>query len=241
MRTASLHLDKGSVFRGDPVMNTGPKVILVAVVSAFCTSLAWAGPVLTFEGLRNFEQIASFYDGGEGSLGSGPGPDYGVRFSSLALAYIPGLQTGKVTPFPGDPSPPTVMLLFDPGNRFGAGYPTSLTMDVSRGFIHSLTFSDIAIGRIGSITIYSETGGGGSILAQQTLPITPEAFSSPITLSFSGTAESVVFKGGNDQLAVDNITFSAIVPEPTAWISLMVGLGSAYLLFSRRRRKPAAH
>jgi hypothetical protein len=36
---------------------------------------------LDFEGLQNNEQILSFHDGGTGSLGSGPGTNYGVLFN----------------------------------------------------------------------------------------------------------------------------------------------------------------
>jgi hypothetical protein len=196
-----------------------------------------AGPVLTFEGLQNFEGVSSYYNGGDGSLGTGPGPNYGITFSTYALAYIPGLQTGQITPFPGDPSPPTVLLLFDTSSPFGAGYPRSLTMDVTNGFSQALYFYDIDIGRVGSVQIWSEPDGTGSMLAQQSLPITPAAFSSsPTMMTFSGTAESVVFTGGNDQLALDNISFaSSTVAEPSTAISLLVSLAVSCLIYSRMR------
>jgi hypothetical protein len=196
-----------------------------------------AGPVRTFEGLQNFEQVSAYYNGGMGSLGSGPGPNFGITFSSNGVAYIPGQQTGKVTPFPGDPSPPTVLLLFN--QPFGAGQPTSMTMDVAAGFSGSLLFYDIAIGRAGSATIYSGLDGGGTVLAQQALPITPEAFGGPAIVPFSGVAQSVVFTGGNDQLALDNITFIPPIPEPSSWI-LMVGMVSSSLIFYARRKRMAA-
>ena len=131
-----------------------------------------------------------------------------------------------------------MLLVFNntPGG-FGAGYPTSITMDVSGGFAQVLSFYDIAIERIGSAMIYSGLDGTGALLANVALPITPEAFSSPTVVTFAGIAESVVFTGGNDQLALDNISFGS-VPEPSAWISLCVGLGGSSLIFARRRRKP---
>ena len=114
-----------------------------------------------------------------------------------------------------------------------------MTMDVSAGFTGSLTFYDIAIGRPASVTIYSQPDGIGTILAQQALPITPAAFSGPTTLTFSGTANSAVFTGGNDQLAIDNITFATPIPEPSTWV-LMAGLVSLCLIFCPWRRRVAA-
>ena len=96
-----------------------------------------------------------------------------------------------------------------------------MTMDDTDGFSQSLIFYDIVIGRTATVQIYSGLDGGGTMLAQDTLPITPEAFGAAMTLSFSGNAQSVVFTGGNLQLALDNITFGAAsVPEPAGWILL---------------------
>jgi len=213
------------------------KGFVAAVVCMLFASSTRAEPFLiTFEGLQKFEQIDSFYDAGTGSLESGPGPDYGVTFK-YALTYIRGLQSGNVNPFPGGPSPPTVLLVFNTRSRFGAGYPTSITMDVSDGFSQALSFYYNAIGRDASVTIYRGSDGTGTILAEQSLPITPEAFSNPMIVNFSGVANSVVFAGGNDQLALDNIAFSSAIPEPSGWLSLTVGLGGIYLVFCRLGRK----
>jgi hypothetical protein len=226
----SLRLDWGCI------MSTARKIWVFLSLLAICVGRAHGGTVLTFEGLKNFEQVAGFYNGGKGSLGSGPGTNFGVTFTSDALAYIPGEQTGKVTPFPGDPSPPTVLLMFEPGNPFGAGFPISMTMNVSAGFSTALSFYDIAIGRAGSVTIWSGLDGTGTMLAKQALPITPAAFGGAQVLNFSGIAKSAVWTGGNDQFALDNIAFAS-VPEPSAWLLLCLGLGSSYLLFGARPKK----
>ncbi len=147
-----------------------------------------------------------------------------------------GVQSGFPNPFPGDPSPPTVLLVFNAANPIGGGQPTSVTMDVDGGFTGGILFYDIAIERVGSVKIYSGLDGTGTVLASLALPVTPEAFLGPTTLTFAGTAESAVFTGGNDQLALDNITFLASVPEPAAWISLSIGLASSCVFFARRRR-----
>ena len=100
-------------------MSMTMRSLLAASALALLAIPAWAEPVLTFEGLKNHEPVADYYDGGKGGLGTGPGPNYGITFSSNALALI------RETPFPGDPSPPTVLLL---GNSAG-GRPAAVHDD----------------------------------------------------------------------------------------------------------------
>ncbi len=219
--------------RKGPAMCRTGKSCLVAALLISCGGPLQAGTILTFEGLQSFEQVADYYDGGTGSFGSGPGPYYGITFSSYGLAYIPS------TPFAGDPSPPTVLLMFNPSNPFGPGYPISVTMNSVGGFSQALSFYDIVNSMPGSVEIFSGPNGTGTMLADRTLPLTATAtFSGEITVPFSGTAYSAVFTGPDDLMALDNITFVALnVPEPSSWVPLFFGLGSSYLLFKRRRNK----
>jgi hypothetical protein len=218
------------------MMNLRTGLLLAAVLVSHAGGAA-GGTTLTFEGLKNFEQVENYYNGGMGSRGSGPGPSYGVTFSRDALAYIPGEFHGKVTPYPGDPSPPTVLLLGDLSRRVPEGYPLSMTMNVSGGFVGALTFYDIAIVRTATVTIWSGLDGTGTELATLNLPLVPvsnEAFAGPETMSFSGTAHSVVFSGGNDQLALDNISFQS-VPEPASWLLVALGIGGVFFVRGARR------
>jgi hypothetical protein len=212
------------------------------LLALWSSNRASADPILTFEGLQNFEQVANYYNGGTGSLGSGPGPAYWITFSSNGLAYIPGQSTGMVTPFPGDPSPPTVLLLSTNPSAGVAGEPISLTMDSTGGFGQALSFYDIYIGETtpASVQIYSGLDRTGTLLAQQALPVNANpnspAFSGPTTVSFSGTAYSAVFTGGNMQLAIDDIAFQA-TPEPSTITLLASGfLAAGGFYFVRRRR-----
>jgi hypothetical protein len=75
--------------------------------------------------------------------------------------------------------------------------------------------------------VYSGFDGTGILLADLTLPIT-----SPMTgpgvfvadsLTFSGVAHSIVFDGGNKQLAFDDLTTTSAVPEPPGWYLLAIG------------------
>lgn len=205
---------------------------VVALILVLCAGRAAATTVLTFEGLKSFEQVGNYYNGGYGSLGSGPGPNYGVTFSANGVAYIPN------TPFINDPSPPTVLLDFNSG--IGPGQPISTTMDVSQGFSGELDFYYLAIGRDVTVKIWSGSDGAGTMLAGQTFATTGTNLSNASftveSMTFSGIAGSVVFTGGNDQLALDNIAFAS-VPEPSGWCSLTVGLASSFLVFFTWRRR----
>ena len=70
-----------------------------------------ATALMTFEGLKEGEQVLNFYNGGHGSMGGGPGPKFGVAFTSTAVALTHG-NYGE------EPSPPTVMThRSKPGHR----------------------------------------------------------------------------------------------------------------------------
>jgi hypothetical protein len=63
---------------------------------------AQAGVVgLDFEGLQDLEPINNFYNGGRGGFGSGPGPSFGIVFSSTSLAVIDMDQGGSADVFAG--------------------------------------------------------------------------------------------------------------------------------------------
>jgi hypothetical protein len=196
---------------------------LVAASLAMFASAAHAETItLTFEGLANNEPVADYYNGGNGGFGTGPGPNYGVTFGSYALASIPS------TPYPGDPSPPTVLLL---SNSLAApGSPATTTMDVQGGFSQFLAFYYIYIGSTtATVQVYSGLDGSGTLLGKETLPSGPAAFApSPNVIDFSGIAQSVVFAGGNGQLAFDNISFQNSVPEPESCAQLLIGCVFVY-------------
>ena len=192
---------------------------------------------MTFEGLQSQEPVQDYYNGGLGGFGTGPGPSFGVTFSTNADAFI------RTDPFPGDPSPPTILLLADFSNPFGAGYPLTMTMDVAAGFTQDLNFYDIAIGRVATVQIFSGLDGTGTMLSQLTLPLLDpnnEVFTGVVTMPFAGTAESVVFSGGNLQLALDDISFGplASVPEPREALQVMLVLWCLYIVRPRRWKMP---
>jgi hypothetical protein len=203
-------------------------------------SAASAAPiVLTFEGLADNEPIASYYAGGFGGDGSGPGPNYGITFGSDSLALIEGSAGGSGN-FTNPPSGVTIAyFLSGPGD----------VMDVPAGFNTGFSFyyAD-QVGFTGSVSVYSGLDGTGALLASLSLPSTPDPYNVwvPIGVSFSGAAQSVIFSGSANYIGFDNITLGASmpggVPEPGAWAMMLVGVAGvgASLRFARRKAIGAA-
>ena len=55
--------------------------VLVSLLTVAATNALASNFVLTFNGLQNREEVLNYYDGGTGSLGSGPGTNYGITFT----------------------------------------------------------------------------------------------------------------------------------------------------------------
>lgn len=199
-------------------------------------SVATAGSiVLTFEGLQNYESVQNYYDGGLGGNGSGPGPNYGITFGSDSLAIVSGAVPGGSGNFSGAPTMPTVLFfLTGPGD----------VMDVPAGFDTGFSFFYSAVVYPGSVSVYDGLDGTGTLLASLDLPVTPSGGAgctygaycpwAPIGVSFSGTAESVVFSGSANYIGFDNITLGSSTPvsstpEPVSLILFSTFLGAAGL------------
>jgi hypothetical protein len=218
--------------------------IILPLAAAFFLMLgsysALAQTVLDFEGLQNLESVGNFYNGGTGGNGSGPGPNFGIVFSSNGQAIIDA-DAGGTGNFGGEPSPSTILF-------FLSG--TAATMNVAAGFDTGFSFFYSAVNQPGFVTVWDGPNGTGNILATLVLPITPSdggdpngAFSPffPIGVAFAGTALSVDFGGTIDQIGFDNITLGSetpVVPEPGS--VTLLALGAASLLAWRERRAKAA-
>ena len=217
-------------------------VLSLAVMMAGMAGPAVAVPVvLTFEGLLDSEGVDQFYDGGTGSLGSGPGTNFGIQFSN-AVAFIDS-DAGGTGNFGGEPSPSTAITFL------GA---SATTMNVAAGFDTGFSFFYSAIVAPGVIRVWSDLDGTGTLLAELDLPLTPfggamdptGAFSPFLTfgVAFDGIAYSVDFAGTANQIGFDNVTLGSerpigldrAVPLPGSLLLLGAGLAGAGFLTRAR-------
>ena len=156
---------------------------------------------LTFDGFLNDETILTYYMGGFGSLGSGPGPAFGITFT-------PGLVA--------DPT----RLLFGPSARITG---TSATMNLDSAFLGLVSFY---FAGNGTVSFFSGQNGSGTQLSSFGLV----SMSLPSTGTFGASLlpfQSAVFTPAvGSTLRLDIITFGAqVVPEPSTAMLLLTGLG----------------
>jgi hypothetical protein len=186
-------------------------------------------PVLTFEGLKNDELVSNYYNGGLGSLGTGPGPNYGITFGSGTMANITELAGGTYRTS-NHPSGIT-----DVGFISGAG----VIMNVPAGFTTGFSFYYTAPYKGGTIDIFDGLDGGGARLATIQVPTTastcgPEPYSCyvPKGIAISGVAKSVNFSGVANYVGFDNITVGSVTPGKTSSMAQIASAGGWGTSFS---------
>jgi hypothetical protein len=187
------------------------------------------------------EAALDYYNGGTGSLGSGPGPNYGITFSSNALSCSG--QPGGACNTAAIPGGPGANILF-----FQSG--AADTMNVSGGFSTGFSFYYSSVNMPASVSVWDGLDGTGTLLATLDLPKTttssdPSCYGTnfcpyvPIGVTFSGIARSVNFGGAANQVGFADITLGSNtpgphdVPEPAS--ILLVGAGLT--MMAKRRRK----
>ena len=106
----------------------------------------------------------NYYNGGFGSLGSGPGPNFGITFGPDAIACNGG-ATGSCNTdqIPGGPGAQIAFFLTGPGD----------VVDKASGFDTGFSFFYSAINNPGEVTVWSGLDGTGTMLADLNLPTTP--------------------------------------------------------------------
>jgi hypothetical protein len=219
----------------------------VAALSFAAASAASAGViVLNFAGLGYQESVDNYYNGGTGGNGSGPGPNYGISFTSNGIA-CPGAPASPACNSAMIPGGPGAQLLF-----FLSG--PAATMNVAAGFTTGFAFDYSAVNNPGVINVWSGLNDTGTLLATLALPTTPNGAGIPgcfgtnfcpyvpIDVAFAGTAMSVDFGGTENQIAFANVTLGSTtpgVPEPASWALMLVGFGGLGMAL-RSRRRPAS-
>lgn len=223
-------------------------VIASLALATFGAASASADVIsLNFAGLNGDAQelVLDYYNGGTGSLGSGPGTNYGITFSNNAIACSvqPGGNCNS-----GDLPTGGNLLFFLSG--------AASTMNVLDGFDTGFSFYYSAINNPAFVNVWSGLNATGTLLATIDLPLTPSDPGAPacaggqfcpfvpIGVSFAGTAMSVDFGGAANQVAFAAITLNSDtpppgVPEPAAWAMMIAGLGLVGGALRRRSVKVA--
>ena len=188
----------------------GMAISLVGLCPAqTCTQV----PILTFEGLRDNEPIFNYYNGGYGSNGSGPGPNFGITFGADSRAIISSLSGGTANSS-NNPSGVTTAYFVS-----GSG----VIMNVAAGFTTGFSVYYSAASQPGSVTVYDGLNGTGNMLATVALPVNgsncgPATYScwTPKGVGFKGVAKSVNFSGSANYIGFDNITVGSVTPGVSA-------------------------
>jgi hypothetical protein len=188
---------------------------LACLSSAHAQSLNFELPSLPSGGGNGYEQILNYYNGGADQYGD-VGPNYGIVFGSdaLALGQYPAAPNSNVGNEPGG------------GNALFFLSGSGDIMNVAAGFNTGFSFYYSAADS-GSITVWSGQNGTGTELASLALPAYGNQYPTepyydgwaPIGVTFSGTAESVVFSGTANYIDFTDVTLNsgtpAGVPETT--------------------------
>jgi Bacterial Ig-like domain (group 3) len=171
-------------------------------------SEAQAKGVVNFGGLKNLEFIDQFYDGGKGSLGSGPGPNLGLQFTANVQTIISASKGGSGN-FINNPGGAPVMF-------FQTGNTVTMTATNGVGIAVWLYYSAL---QTGSATVYAGPDGTGTILASITLPPNNSGCNtyklcvwSPVAVPLNTTAGSISFAGVPDYLAIGPVHLGSAIP-----------------------------
>jgi hypothetical protein len=195
---------------GDAVFKSFLAFLLLAGFTASPVDAQTKGTV-TFSGLKNLEFIQNYYNGGTGSFGSGPGPDYALTFTSNTQAIISASQGGSGN-FINNPGKTPVMF-FQTGSN--------VTMTATNSVSVAILFYYSAL-QPGSLTVYEGPNGTGNILANVALNPNNSGCNSyklcvwsPVGIPLSSAAGSLRFSGSADNIAIGKISLGNKLPTKT--------------------------
>jgi len=164
--------------------------------------------VATFGGLKNLEFINNYYNGGTGSLGSGPGKNLQLSFTSNAQAIVSASKGGSGN-FINNPGGYPVMFFASGGN---------IVVNAAAGVSTGIWFTYSSL-QSGTATVYAGPNATGQILGSANLvPNNSGCITyllcvwSPVAFPLTGTAGSIQFLGTANQMAIGAIHLGVKIP-----------------------------
>jgi hypothetical protein len=172
--------------------------------------------VVSFGGLKNLEFVNQYYNGGQGSMGSGPPPkNLHLEFTSNAQAIVSGAHGGSGN-FIGNPGGTPVMF-FQTGK--------DVIINATEGISVGLWFSYSAL-QAGTVAVYDGANGAGNVLASITLSTNNTGCNtykmcvwSPVGVPLTTPAGSIRFSGTANFLAIGTIHLGVKLPTSTVLTS----------------------
>ena len=192
--------------------------LLIALLSLLLTAPVWAQTkgIATFGGLKNLEFVNNYYNGGTGSMGSGPAnKDLHLEFTANAQVIVSAAKGGSGN-FINNPGGYPVMF-------FQTG--TSVIINATAGVTTGLWFTYSAL-QPGTATLYDGPNATGNILSS--ISLTPNDSGctdykmcvwSPVGIPLTTTVGSIRFSGVANYIATGAIHLGVNLPTSTVLTS----------------------
>jgi len=190
------------------VRKSNPLLFAILLLSLAAPLAAQTKGTVSFGGLKNLEFVDNYYNGGTGSMGSGPGKDFQLEFTTNAQAIISAAKGGSGN-FINNPGGSPVMF-------FGTG--TSVVINAKAGISTAMWFTYSAL-QAGTVTIYDGPNGTGNILSS--IALTPNNVGcntykmcvwSPVGIPLTTNVGSIRFSGAANFLGIGAIHLGVKIP-----------------------------
>jgi len=198
------------------VRRLNPSLITLSLLLLAAPLWAQTKGIATFGGLKNLEFVNNYYNGGTGSMGSGPpNKNLHLEFTSNAQVIVSAEKGGSGN-FINNPGGYPVMF-------FQTG--TSVIINATAGVTTALWFTYSAL-QPGTATLYDGPNATGNILSSISLTQNDSGCTmykmcvwSPVGVPLTATVASIRFSGVANYIAIGAIHLGAKLPTSTVLTS----------------------